>query len=356
MSETAAALPTIFFDGTSSRRRIVDLDFGDRLIIVEKGLTLASWSYDDIRRADGRTGALRVSAIGAPELARLEIDDTTLAAELLARARFIDKHETERASAVRIVGWSLAAAVSIVLVALYGVPYAADQVTPFIPQSFEKRFGEAAQKQLPMFFDGKTCEGAEGKAAFTRLLNKVREAGGLRTEITATVIASPVPNAIALPGGVTMMFNGLLQRANNPDEVAAVMAHELGHVVHRDHVRGMITNGGTSFLIGLLFGDVTGAGAAIFAANSIFNASHSREAEERADGFAIAVMHKLGRSPKPLGELLTRITGTGRQRSILSSHPVSADRLDRMTREDRPLTGPPIITDAEWTALKKICG
>jgi Zn-dependent protease with chaperone function len=356
MSEAAVTQPTVYFDGTSSRRRIVDLDFGETLDIAEKGVTLASWAYDDIRRADGRAGTLRLSCLTAPELARLEIDDTTLVAGLLARARFIDKHETERASTIKIVGWSLAAAVSIIFVALVGVPYAANQVTPFIPRSFEKRFGEAAQKQLPMFFDGKTCEGAEGKAAFTKLLNKVREAGALDTEITATVIASPVPNAIALPGGVTMMFNGLLQRAQNPDEVAAVMAHELGHVANRDHVRSMITNGGTSFLIGLLFGDVTGAGAAVFTANAIFNASHSRDAEERADGFAISVMHKLGRSPKPLGELLTRITGPDRQRNILSSHPVSAERLERMTREDRPVTGLPILSDAEWTALKKICG
>jgi Zn-dependent protease with chaperone function len=357
MSETAAAQPTVYFDGASSRRRIVELDFAsDTLNVVEKSATLASWPYDDIRRADGRPGILRVSCMSAPELARLEIDDTDLAAQLLLRATLINKHEKERASTIKIVGWSLAAAVSIVFVALVGVPYAADQVTPFIPRSFENRFGEAAQKQLPLFFDGKTCEGADGKAAFTTLMEKVRNAGNLDTEIKASVIASAIPNAIALPGGVTLMFNGLLQKANNPDEIAAVMAHELGHVANRDHVRSMITNGGTSFLIGLLFGDVTGAGAAIFTANAIFNASHSRNAEEKADGFAIGVMHKLGRSPKPLGELLTRVTGTERQRSILSSHPVSAERLDRMTREDRPVTGAPLLTDAEWTALKKICG
>lgn len=356
MSETTAALPTVYFDGASSRRRHVTLAFGEALNIVENGAAVASWSYDDIRRADGRAGTLRVSCMSAPELARLEIDDAVAAAELLARARFIDRHSSGRASTVKIVGWSLAAAASIVLVALVGVPYAADQVTPFIPKSFEKRFGEAAQRQLPVFFDGKTCENAAGKAAFTKLLGKVREAGGLDAEVTANVIASSVPNAIALPGGVTLLFNGLLQQARSADEVAAVMAHELGHVANRDHLRAMITNGGTSFLIGLLFGDVTGAGAAIFAANSIFNASHSRDAETRADGYAIAVMHELGRSPKPLGELLTRITGTDRQRSLIASHPVSAERLERMTREDRPVTGPPLLTDAEWASLKKICG
>ncbi len=119
MSETAATTqPTVYFDGTSSRRRIVDLDFADTLNIVEKSATLAAWPYDDIRRADGRAGVLRVSCTSAPELARLEIDDSMLAAQLLSRASMIDKHENERASTIKIVGWSLAAAASIVLVAL----------------------------------------------------------------------------------------------------------------------------------------------------------------------------------------------------------------------------------------------
>ena len=113
MSDPAATQPTVYFDGTSSRRRIVSLEFGDTLNIVENGVTLASWAYDAIRRAEGRPGALRLSAIGAPELARLEIDDAALAAQLLARATLIDKHDSERASAAKIVGWSIAAAVSM---------------------------------------------------------------------------------------------------------------------------------------------------------------------------------------------------------------------------------------------------
>jgi hypothetical protein len=67
-------------------------------------------------------------------------------------------------------------------------------------------------------------------------------------------------------------------------------------------------------------------------------------------------MHKLGRSPKPMGELLFRITGKeGRNLSILAGHPLTEDRLQRMTAEDRPPSGPPLLTAVEWTALKAIC-
>jgi Zn-dependent protease with chaperone function len=166
-----------------------------------------------------------------------------------------------------------------------------------------------------------------------------------------------VPNAFALPGGKVYLFNGLLAKAQNPDEIAGVLAHELGHLKHRDNMRSLIYNGGTSFLIGLLFGDVTGSGALVFASRSLVTASHSREAEEGADSFAIDVMHKLGRSPKPMGELLFRVTGKEENSlSILASHPLTEDRLKRMTAEDRPPSGPPLLTDKEWAALKGICG
>ena len=105
------------------------------------------------------------------------------------------------------------------------------------------------------------------------------------------------------------MLDGLLQKAASPDEVAGMLAHELGHVHHRHNMRMLIQNGGSSFLIGLLLGDVIGGGAVIFVTRSLLQASHSREAEQQADDFAIAVMHKLGRSPLPMAELLFRITG-----------------------------------------------
>ena len=159
------------------------------------------------------------------------------------------------------------------------------------------------------------------------------------------------------PGGKVFLFDGLLAKAENPDEIAGVLAHELGHLKHRDNMRGLIYNGGTSFLIGLLFGDITGSSALIFASRTLVNASHSREQEGDADTFAIEVMQKLGRSPKPMGELLYRVTGKegGKGLSILSGHPLTEDRLARMTREHKPPSGPPLLTPAEWVALKDIC-
>ena len=81
-----------------------------------------------------------------------------------------------------------------------------------------------------------------------------------------------------------------------------MIAHELGHAHHRHNMRTLIYNGGTSFLIGLLLGDITGGSAVIFATRSLLQASHSREAEQEADDFAFTSMRKLGRSPVPMAD------------------------------------------------------
>jgi Zn-dependent protease with chaperone function len=360
--EQASAPPgpdgsVIYFDGLSSRRRLVTLAFGEQLELDEPAQAPIRWSYADIRRADSPSGTLRVTCLTAPALARLEIRGAAVAAELISRCTRLDENAPGRGGIAPIIGWSIAAAVSIVGVVLFGVPLAADRLTPLVPQAFEKRLGDVAEGQVKTLFGAKTCNYAPGQAAFAKLVNGLREAAGLDPSIESAVLATPIPNAFALPGGKVYLFDGLLAKANNPDEIAGVLAHELGHVRHRDSTRNLIYNGGTSFLIGLLFGDITGSGALIFASRSLVTASYSREAEHNADTFSIDVMHKLGRSPKPMGELLFRVTGKQGDNtlSFISNHPLTEDRLKRMSDEDRPPTGAPLLTAAEWASLKAIC-
>ena len=74
--------PAVYFDGMSSRRRTVALAFADQLEINEDDRPIAAWSYADIRRADSPSGTLRLTCLTASALARLEIRDPSVAAEL----------------------------------------------------------------------------------------------------------------------------------------------------------------------------------------------------------------------------------------------------------------------------------
>jgi Zn-dependent protease with chaperone function len=355
-ADSVRALPAFYFDGTSSTRHAVTLRLADRLEICADGASVATWAFAAIRRADSPEGILRAGCLDAPALARLEIRDRGAAADVVARCAHIDEAVGKRRTAA-IVGWSLLAALSIVAVVLFGVPLAADRLTPLVPEPFERHLGDIADGQLRTLLGGKVCDKPAGQAAFTRLVGAVRGAAMLDGTVDPVVLSSSTPNAFALPGGRIYLLQGLLAKAENPDEIAGVFAHELGHVRHRDSTRNLIHNGGTSFLLGLLFGDITGSSAMIFASRTLLAKSYSREAEQGADTFAIDVMHRLGRSPRPMGELLFRITGKEGDDaiSILASHPLTEDRLARVIKDDAPPAGPPLLTPAEWRALKAIC-
>jgi len=82
----------VYFDGATSRRRLVTLVFGDRLELHEPLQAVIAWPYDDIRRADSPTGTLRLTCLSVSALARLEIRDAAIAAQLIARCPRLDEN------------------------------------------------------------------------------------------------------------------------------------------------------------------------------------------------------------------------------------------------------------------------
>jgi predicted Zn-dependent protease len=85
--------------------------------------------------------------------------------------------------------------------------------------------------------------------------------------------------------------------------------------------------------------------------------SYSRDAETAADRFAADIMVGLGRSPRPMGAFLVRITGAQKDMPLpfLASHPVSAERLEALEARAVAVTAPPLLTEQEWRDLKSIC-
>src|SRR5512134_1441356 len=122
----------VYFDGASSRKRQVMVRLGSALDIVEDDAVVASWPFDQLRRADGTAGRLRLSCTTAAPLARLEVDDPQTMQAVIARATALDAHRGGPTHTLRIVFWSIAAVCSIVGIALYGIPLAADRLAPLV--------------------------------------------------------------------------------------------------------------------------------------------------------------------------------------------------------------------------------
>ena len=353
--------PAVFFDGRSSRRRIVALAFNDRLEIADPaapdGPPLAVWPYDAMRRVDSPEGALRLACTMAPPLARLELRDPAEQDNILRLCGSLDgPGSTAPISVRRIVAASIAAAAAIIAMAWFGMPVLANRLAAVMPYSWEKSLGEAVDSQVLSLF-GNTCAKPKGTAALRKLLRRLQTVANLPIPPDPAVLRSTIANAFALPGGRIYVLSGLLKISETPDELAGVLSHELGHVAHRDGLRRLIRDGGTSFLVGLMFGDVTGSGAVLLAGRSVLSASYTRDDESGADRFAVSIMRGVERPTAPLGALLQRITGPDRAEapSILASHPLTVERKTKLEAENVPATGPALLDDGEWQDLKRIC-
>ncbi|EIM26137.1 M48 family metallopeptidase [Microvirga lotononidis] len=353
----------VFYDGESARRRTVNLKVtATSLDIHEGGEWIASWPVGAVRRKDAPQGVLRLTCESGPSLARLDVADTTDQETIRLHCRHLETgHGRERTG--QILFWSVSAAASILLCVFYLLPILAERLTPFIPISYERHLGKAVDNQVRAIFSGKICEETRGDAAMRTLIAQLTKSQDTPLDVDVAVIESKVPNAIALPGGRIYLFSALLEKAESADEIAGVLAHEMGHVAHRDGLRRMIQAGGTSYLLGLLFGDVTGGGAIVFVSRYLIDSAYSRDAETAADDFAGRTMTALGRPAHAMALLLKRIDGkddakSGNDFSIpafLSTHPVTDQRLKALEKQVPSQQGEPLLSQEEWRALKEIC-
>ena len=151
-----------------------------------------------------------------------------------------------------------------------------------------------------------------------------------------TVIESDQINAFAAPGGYIYFYTGLLREMKDESEMAAVMAHEISHVVARHSVKRIQAVLGVAAAYQLAFGS-EGASEIVDAAINIGMglafSSYSRENEREADQYGLHYLVKAGYDPRgALGmyETLARLGGGGASNvfeQLSSTHPETKERI-----------------------------
>jgi Zn-dependent protease with chaperone function len=366
----AIAGTAIFFDGITSARRAVVVELAPDGVVVrdaEDRDMLAHWPYGELDHLAAPEGVLRLGRAGAKTTARLEVRDAELAHAIDEASLPVDRTKVPgHGGRNKVIAWSVAATVSLVLGAVYGVPALAGKIAPLVPLGVERWLGEAVDRQARTLLDKGSdrpfeCGGgqgeANGRAALGRLIGKLEAAAGLPISLDAKVVRRADSNAVALPGGRIYVFEGLIAKSERADELAGVLAHEIGHVAHRDGTRSILQAAGISFLFGMLLGDFVGGGAVVIGARAVLQSSYSRDVESAADRYAVALMERAGGDPRALGTMLTRIAGaTHPGADILSDHPDTQARVDMintLAKSQAPLQ--PLLEPSEWQALKRIC-
>jgi Zn-dependent protease with chaperone function len=327
---------------------------------------MARWPYDEIQQLTSPAGVLKLGRVASPLPARLEIRDAAFAAAVKGLAVVDRRVAADRRGRIKVVAWSVAAVVSLIVLGVFGVPAIADRIAPLVPLSAEHRLGRAVDVQVRAMLDtGKSgkpfeCGTADserpGRAALDKLVRRLESAAGLPIPLNVTVARRREANAFALPGGTIYVFEGLIKKVDRADELAGVIAHEIGHVAHRDGTRSVLQSAGLSLLFGMALGDFVGGGAVIIAARTVLSSAYSREVEAHADDFAVDLMTRIGRDGRALGAILTRIAGAIEPgMTILADHPDTKERVVAIDKAAVPGSGAAFIDASEWAALKQIC-
>lgn len=370
----AAAIHTTFadfLDGERARIERVEIVLSaDQLTIQRPSGEALHWPAAELRelpdQADRDT--LVLTRLGDP-VSRLMIADREMAESLRKTAPRLHKRPPVENKG-RILGWGLGAIASVALIVFVLVPVMANQLAVYLPPEGERALGDATFERIRSALGDDmlpvdACEQPEGLAALATMEARLNAGPDLPYEVDITVLDHDLVNAFAMPGGRIVIFRGLLEEADNPDEVAAVLAHELGHVVNRDPTRDALRLAGSVGVLGLIFGDFAGGTVVLMLANELINAKYSQSAETGADDYAHELLTKADLPPAALGTFFERLRDEHGDAEGLaahfSSHPQMTARIEaaltaQEMAENSGHTGAPSLDAAQWAALRGICG
>lgn len=162
--------------------------------------------------------------------------------------------------------------------------------------------------------------------------------------LALVIVNNPTMNAFAVPGGVIGAHTGLFRYAENEDQLASVLAHELAHLSQRHFARSVQNQKASTIgtMAGLLAGIILAAtvgGDAGMAAITTTQAAaldsalrYSRQNEQEADRLGMDTLYRAGRDPRAVSEMFeqmmaaTRFTGR-RPPEFLLTHPLTERRV-----------------------------
>jgi beta-barrel assembly-enhancing protease len=356
------AFPGRFSDGLTAATEAVNVTFASGgLEIAAPSRPAASrlWAYPGLTVSASLTAKAADVLLTSPAApgCTLFVDDRNFVRMLADRA----PHLKARADRLRMAAPWLA--VSAAIVAGVAGLWVAD-ISParilagFIPDGVRESMG----KQVISSMSDKrpVCKSTAGSAALDKLTARLSTAANAKFNVV--VVDWSLLNAFAAPGEQILLTRELVQNARSSDEVAAVLAHEMGHGLERHPETGVVRMIGMSAALELMTGGSSGTLGS--AGLLLAQLNYTRTAEQQADDHSYRILRAAGITStgirdffKRAGELEEKsgVAKTIGQYDILRTHPQSADRVKRaLSQPAYPTT--PALDEAEWQALKDICG
>jgi Zn-dependent protease with chaperone function len=212
---------------------------------------------------------------------------------------------------------------------------AVEKVVQKLPPQIEQNLGKAFAN---LYQEARIRGPAEEKLSslLTDLVEKFPPEERKRRNYHLWVVSNPVVNALALPGGKIIIFSGLLKEIESENEISMILGHELGHFVHRDHLKGLGRWLVLLFLSSLILGEnnfITG-----FLENALLGveARLSQEQEIAADLFGLDLLNKKYGHCAGATDFFEKMKERKKNRwwkQLLSTHPTPQTRIANLKKQ-----------------------
>lgn len=336
---------------------VVTLELDGLMVKRPDRSKLTFWKFCNLRAAATIRASDRdifLSNTQAPR-ATLLLEGTDVARDLLARAPQIAPNP-RRARIMRIALIAAIALLAAGVFLFYGKGRYSKAIAQLIPNQAAYKLG---QQSAEVFWRiGAACYREPGISALRKILTRLTSAGSYGRPFELHVAHSPMANVFALPGHHIMLLSGLIGQTKSPEELAGILAHEMGHALERDPEALFVRTIGVDSLAGLLTGNAGEENATGFSA-LLLQIRYSQEAERAADDHALAILRRAEIAPRPGGEFLLRHSVGSRPHGgsmqYLGTHPWSGDRAKPLLLPvDYPTK--PILSDKDWADAQAVCG
>jgi beta-barrel assembly-enhancing protease len=344
-----------FLDGLSARSRsVVASSQNEGLSLYGDGIERL-WPWASLKWAD--KSALRITSTHDDD-ARLELLSGDVDAWLGLAPQL--GQDAARNSLLKLVGGLTVAAAGVFALVFFGIPAAAVPLARLTPASVELQLADSIEAQFRLAF--KTCQapGSSGAVALKRVGDQLAAGADLGFPIDIRVTNVPIINAFALPGGRVWVTRGLLNEAESPDELAAVLSHEIAHVENHDVLVNVYRALGFGLILDAVVGGGSGAGQQlVMLGANVTDMKHSRDVEARSDLRGMQLLNKAGLDSRGMAVFFGRLaemegdSTISKVTGLVASHPASVGRANIVRAQAK--AGQTAMTPVEWQSLRQIC-
>lgn len=335
-----------YFDGKSPLRRSVLLSREEKTLRLQGDGVDVCYPIDTVQVSAPLGNVRRSLRFADGALCEL-LDDSDLSRLMGAKDRPLHRFISHWERSIPLVLLALILTIATVIGFIrYGMPLITKRVVQTIPTASEKRLGTESLEMIDKYLMKPSKLPADKRRQVTDMFQRMKPdlpgARDYRLEFRSSKAIGA--NAFALPGGIIVVTDGMVELARTEGELAGVLAHEAGHQHARHALRHVLQSTGSGLLIAAITGDITSITTlSATLPTTLIDAGYSREFENEADDAAVAYCRRKGISPKVYAGMLARLQSDHDKKSgekgtskvwtpadLFASHPSTPERMQRV--------------------------